>query len=75
MRRMGPGAGDDETRTFITQTHQRADAFLFGRRTYELFAGSWGSIDQMHAHPIGVALNEGGTRPFCAVTSRRPSVS
>ena len=27
-----------------TQTYQRADAFLFGRRTYELFAGSWGSI-------------------------------
>jgi dihydrofolate reductase len=55
----GPGgAGDEETRTFITQTFQRAEAFLFGRRTYELFAGSWGSIDQMRAHPIGVALNE-----------------
>jgi len=55
----GPGGkGDDETRTFITQTYQRAEAFLFGRRTYELFAGSWGSIDQMRAHPIGVALNE-----------------
>ena len=52
------GAGDDETRAFITQTYQRAEAFLFGRRTYELFAGSWGSIDQMRAHPIGVALNE-----------------
>ena len=52
------GKGDDETRTFITQTYQRADAFLFGRRTYEQFAGSWGSIDQMRAHPIGVALNE-----------------
>jgi uncharacterized protein YdhG (YjbR/CyaY superfamily) len=49
------GKGDDETRTFITQTYQRAEAFLFGRRTYELFAGSWGSIDQMRAHPIGVA--------------------
>ncbi|MGP3919317.1 dihydrofolate reductase family protein [Nonomuraea sp. 10N515B] len=46
------GAGDDETRTFITQTYQRAEAFLFGRRTYELFT-SW---DQ--AHPIGVALNK-----------------
>jgi len=33
------GKGDDETRTFITQTYQRAEAFLFGRRTYELFAG------------------------------------
>ncbi|MFC4122495.1 dihydrofolate reductase family protein [Nonomuraea zeae] len=52
------GKGDDETRTFITQTYQRAEAFLFGRRTYELFAGSWGAIDQMRAHPIGVALNK-----------------
>ncbi|MCP2351894.1 dihydrofolate reductase family protein [Nonomuraea roseoviolacea] len=47
------GAGDDETRTFITRTYQRADAFLFGRRTYELFT-SWESS----AHPIGVALTE-----------------
>ena len=52
------GAGDDETRTLITQTYQRADAFLFGRRTYEMFAGSWGAVDEMRAHPIGVALNE-----------------
>ncbi|MGH3283153.1 MAG: hypothetical protein ACRDPD_00450 [Streptosporangiaceae bacterium] len=41
------GAGDDETRALITQTYQRADAFLFGRRTYELFAGSWGAIEEM----------------------------
>ena len=52
------GVGDDETRTFITQTYQRADTFLFGRRTYELFAGSWGAIAEMRAHPIGVALTE-----------------
>ena len=52
------GAGDDGTRTLITQTYQRADAFLFGRRTYELFAGSWGAIEEMRAHPIGVALNK-----------------
>jgi len=52
------GKGDDETRTLITQTYQRADAFLFGRRTYELYAGSWGAIEQMRAQPIGVALNE-----------------
>jgi len=51
------GSGDDETRELITQTFQRADAFLFGRRTYEFFAGSWGAIEQMRAHPIGVALN------------------
>ena len=53
-----PGKGDDETRAFITQTFQRAGAFLFGRRTYELFAGSWGAIKEMRAHPVGVALNE-----------------
>ena len=49
-----PGAGDDETRAFITRTYQRADAFLFGRRTYDLFAGAWGP---MRTHPIGAALN------------------
>jgi dihydrofolate reductase len=51
------GAGDDATRTLITQTYQRADAFLFGRRTYELFAGSWGALDDHRTHPIGVALH------------------
>jgi dihydrofolate reductase len=52
------GAGDDETRTLIFQTYQRADAFLFGRRTYELFAGSWGTVEAMRAHPVGVALDQ-----------------
>ncbi len=52
------GAGDNQTRTLITQTYQRAAAFLFGRRTYELFAGSWGATEQMRAHPIGVALDK-----------------
>jgi dihydrofolate reductase len=61
------GAGDDETRTFITQTFQHADAFLFGRRTFELFADAWGSTDQMRAHPIGVALN--GAPKFVASTT------
>jgi dihydrofolate reductase len=52
------GAGDDETRALITATYQRAEAFLFGRRTYELFAGSWGTIDAMRAHPAGGALSQ-----------------
>jgi dihydrofolate reductase len=50
-----PGKGDHETRAFITQAYQRAEAFLFGRRTYELFAGSWGAL---RSHPIGAALAE-----------------
>ncbi|HEX3327288.1 MAG TPA: dihydrofolate reductase family protein [Actinomycetota bacterium] len=44
--------------TFLEQVFQRADAFLFGRRTFEIFAGSWGTIAEMRAQPIGVALNE-----------------
>jgi dihydrofolate reductase len=52
------GAGDDETRALITATYQRADAFLFGRRTYELFLSSWGTTDEHRAHPVGVALDK-----------------
>jgi dihydrofolate reductase len=52
------GAGDDETRELITETYQRADAFLFGRRTYELFVDSWGGSEEARAHPIGVALDK-----------------
>ena len=37
------GVADNETMAFINETYQRADAFLFGRRTYELFAGYWGA--------------------------------
>ena len=41
------GVADNETMTFINQTYQRADAFLFGRRTYELFAGYWGAEERL----------------------------
>jgi dihydrofolate reductase len=58
------GAGDEATAAFITETYQRADAFLFGRDTYELFAGGWGTVDEMRAHPVGVALN--GTPKYVA---------
>ena len=50
------GVFDDETMTFITETYQRADAFLFGRRTYDLFAPYWGAMDRGR-HPIADALN------------------
>jgi dihydrofolate reductase len=50
---------DNEARTFVQQVYQRADAFLFGRRTYELFAGYWGVREDLQ-DPIVGALN---TRP------------
>ncbi|MBM7862453.1 dihydrofolate reductase [Lentzea nigeriaca] len=40
------GRGDEQTREYINRTYQRADAFLFGRRTYELFQASWGSLTE-----------------------------
>jgi len=51
---------DDEAMTFLNQVYQRADAFLFGRRTYEIFAGSWGVMPDPDNNPIAGPLN---TRP------------
>lgn len=47
---------DKEAGAFISEVYQRAEAFLFGRRTYELFAGYWGAMDPGSA-PIADALN------------------
>lgn len=51
------GVFADDSSKFITDTYQRAEAFLFGRRTYEMFQQTWGTNQQMREHPIGVALN------------------
>jgi dihydrofolate reductase len=48
---------DDEAGTVVDQIFQRADAFLLGRRTYEIFAGSWGTWDDPGNSPIWTALN------------------
>ena len=50
---------DNEAATFVNRVYQRADAFLFGRRTYEIFAGYWGVMADS-GNPIAAALN---TRP------------
>jgi dihydrofolate reductase len=47
---------DNEAATFLYEVYQRADAFLFGRRTYEIFAGYWGVMADS-SHPIAAALN------------------
>jgi dihydrofolate reductase len=41
----------------MDEIFQRADAFLFGRRTYEIFARSWGTWDDPGASPIWTALH------------------
>jgi dihydrofolate reductase len=54
---------DNEAEAFLAEVFQRADAFLFGRRTYEIFAGSWGTGSwgaNEGDNPISAALN---TRP------------
>ena len=48
---------DNEAMAFLNQVYQRADAFLFGRRTYEIFARSWGAWPDPGDHPIWRALN------------------
>ena len=50
---------DEETAALTGQVYQRADAFLFGRWTYGVFAGSWGAMADSD-DPIAAALN---TRP------------
>ena len=47
---------DDEAQAFLGEIYQRADAFLFGRMTYEIFARYWGVMDDPD-NPIAAALN------------------
>src|SRR5205809_2063583 len=54
---------------FLSEVYHRADAFLFGRRTYEIFAGSWGIWDDPGDSLIWTALN---TKPkYVASTTLR----
>ncbi len=57
---------DTETGDHIDEVYGGAAAFLFGRRTYEIFARSWGKIAEMRTMPIGVALN---SRPKYVVST------
>jgi dihydrofolate reductase len=49
---------DDDLGTFVTEWFAAADAFLLGRRTYEIFAAHWPHITDEHDHnPIATRLN------------------
>ena len=50
---------DAEAAAFLAEVYRRAGAFLFGRWTYELFAGYWGVMADS-GNAIAAALN---TRP------------
>lgn len=55
-----------EAAAFLGGIYQRADAFLFGRRTYEIFAGSWGAVPDPSVSPIAQALH---SRPKYVVST------
>ncbi|MFD3557168.1 dihydrofolate reductase family protein [Streptomyces goshikiensis] len=48
--------GDEGTGEFILEVFGRAEAFLLGRRTYEIFAGYWPQHDDP-ANPVASRLN------------------
>jgi dihydrofolate reductase len=56
----------DEASTYLNGVFRRADAFLLGRRTYEIFAGSWGVWPDPGDSPIWTALN---TKPKYVVST------
>jgi dihydrofolate reductase len=49
---------DPEVESALNDVYDRADAFLFGRWTYDVFAGSWGTLPEMKDSQIGRALGE-----------------
>jgi dihydrofolate reductase len=66
FERSGWAHFDDEAGKIMDEICQRADGFLFGRRTYEMFAGSWGRWEDPGDSPIWTALH---TKPKYAVST------
>ncbi|MFD0363928.1 dihydrofolate reductase family protein [Nocardia sp. GCM10030253] len=48
--------GDDDFGAFMVEVFEQVDAFLLGRRTYEIFAGYWPKITDP-TDPIATKLN------------------
>ncbi|WP_163163344.1 dihydrofolate reductase family protein [Arthrobacter sp. Alg241-R88] len=58
---------DPESRHYLNEVYGNATAFLFGKWTYEVFAGSWGSgMADPAGDPVAAALNG---RPKYVVSS------
>lgn len=58
---------DQEAGAALGAIYARADAFLFGRWSYDVFAGSWGAIKDIPAdNPVAIALN---SRPKYVVSN------
>ncbi|HZA82238.1 MAG TPA: dihydrofolate reductase family protein [Actinomycetes bacterium] len=51
-----PYVADEEFGRFIDETFAAADAFLLGRRTYEIFAAYWPQVTD-EANPVASKLN------------------
>jgi dihydrofolate reductase len=57
FKRGGWAHFDNEASAVMGEIFGRADAFLFGRRTFEIFAGSWGTWPDPGDDPIWTALH------------------
>jgi dihydrofolate reductase len=66
FERTGWAHFDDEAGIVMDEIFGRADAFLLGRRTYEMFAASWGTWEDPGTSPIWTALN---TKPKYVVST------
>jgi dihydrofolate reductase len=66
FERRGWAHFDDEAGALMEGIYRRADAFLFGRRTYRLFARTWGAWPDPGDSPIWTALH---TKPKYVVTT------
>jgi dihydrofolate reductase len=56
---------DNEARASMVEVYRRAEAYLFGRKTYDIFAGYWGVMDPSE-NDIAEALN---TKPKYVASS------